>query len=259
VDEENLGENFEDTPWCPPTLEKAELYKKHAIFQGGDAHLWTTDVCRSAELGIGVSLYFQLVRSIGVCFLVMTILSIPSLYFSWYGHRIPEEDFDSMGLYRYSLGNLGYNPNNQAYETDSACKRFHSYMASVNDTCIHLVGDTELPLSAAGTILTFFEMLQILVFFLTVGYLRWRTTSISSELSKSMTSVTDYSIMVQDIPTDTTADQLISHFNGLYPLDKMDWAKRPPLAGARPVQEVRYQIYDKIICHVIVAYVFEFI
>ena len=33
----------------------------------------------------------------------------------------------------------------------------------------------------------------------------------------------DYAAVVRDIPADTSVDEIIAHFNALYPLDKPDW------------------------------------
>jgi hypothetical protein len=37
--------------------------------------------------------------------------------------------------------------------------------------------------------------------------------------------------MCRRLPRDTTTDELMEHFNTLYPLDKDDWKQRLPLKG----------------------------
>lgn len=182
-------------------------------------------------------MYFQVLKSLGVCLFIMTILSMPSLIFAYFGKRIPEEDYDGLGLYQFTVGNIGYNQNSPTYFEDSACKRKNS-LAPLNDTCIHLPNDLELSLTSVGTILTASEIMQTIVFFITIWYLKKRLIRFDDEMSREITAVTDYAIMVQHIPKDTTPEHIIAHFSNLYPLDKLDWAKRPPLSGARPVQQV---------------------
>jgi RNA recognition motif-containing protein len=48
--------------------------------------------------------------------------------------------------------------------------------------------------------------------------------------------MSDYTIVVKNIPKDTTMQQILEHFNELYPLDRVDFAGRPPIAGAIPVK-----------------------
>ena len=129
-------------------------------------------------------------------------------------------------------GNLGYNPESATYNEDAAC------VHTVNTTCIHLPGDVELTLSEASSILTLCEFLQIICFFSVVWALGHRTKGMKKEASRATCAVSDYSLMVRNIPTDITEKELIDHFSSLYPLDVPDWRKRPPLDGAAPVDNV---------------------
>ena len=129
-------------------------------------------------------------------------------------------------------GNLGYNPESATYNEDAAC------VHTVNTTCIHLPGDVELTLSEASSILTACEFLQIICFFSVVWVLGHRTRVMKKEASRATCAVSDYALMVRNIPTDITEKELIDHFSSLYPLDVPDWRKRPPLDGAAPVDNV---------------------
>ena len=104
---------------------------------------------------------------------------------------------------------------------------------------MHLPGDVELTLSQASSILTACEFLQIFCFFAVVWALAHRVKVMKREASRATCSVSDYSIMVRDVPTDVTEKELIAHFSGLYPLDIPDWRQRPPLDGAAPVDNVQ--------------------
>ena len=88
--EENLGENFDESPWLPPSLDKAMQHKQETVFRGGAADLRCTVVVDSPDLGVGVSMYFQFVKSLAVCMFVMSLLSIPCLLFSYNGKKIPQ-------------------------------------------------------------------------------------------------------------------------------------------------------------------------
>jgi len=136
------------------------------------------------------------------------------------------------GLYRLSLGNIGYSSLDSNYKAESACT---SAKHSANDTCITVLGH-ELTLVTAGEVITAMEFLQILVFFGAILYLHFKSEQVSHHAGGSRScEVSDYSILVQKIPPDTTAMQIITHFTNLYPLDKPDWRNRPPVYGAQVV------------------------
>ncbi|RYY88731.1 hypothetical protein EON63_01890 [archaeon] len=51
---ENLGENFEATPWLPPSIEKAKAFKTKSIFRNGDARIDSVELVSAPDL---VSMY----------------------------------------------------------------------------------------------------------------------------------------------------------------------------------------------------------
>jgi hypothetical protein len=61
--DENLGDDYGDTPWVPPTVEKAHLYKQKVRYSDGTAPLWKTSASDLSTLGIGVSMYFRFLVS----------------------------------------------------------------------------------------------------------------------------------------------------------------------------------------------------
>ena len=129
------------------------------------------------------------------------------------------------------VGNIGYNPVYPEYDMESSCNATRTFSGSnhgYNGTCIH-VFNTEFKLPEVAGLLTFFEIIQILVFFCFIFHLQRVTNTIKIAREKELCSVSDYSIIVRKIPADTTKEQLISHFNALYPLDEKDWLGRPPL------------------------------
>ena len=78
-------------------------------------------------------------------------------------------------------------------------------------------------------ILTACEILQIISFFCFIFHLSRVTNTIKVEREKLICSVSDYSVIVKNIPSDTTKEELIAHFNSLYPLDEKDWLGRSPV------------------------------
>jgi RNA recognition motif-containing protein len=229
-DDENLGEDFESTPWVPPSIEKATKFRRDRIFRNGDARIDSVDIINAPDVGVGVSLYFQFAMSMGICMLIMSFLSLPSLIFVYNGSGISPEDQDAVGLFKYTLGNIGYNKDASDYASARQCK---TAVHSFNETCLHFNG-YEVTMTNAANVITAMEFLQICVFFIGVFHLYRKALSTTGR-TKSEASVTDFSVMVTNIPPDTSDQELIEHFNKLYKLDEPDWKGRPALEGAEVV------------------------
>lgn len=228
-EDENLGDDFEATPWVPPSIEKAKEFKKNSVFRGGDVNINSINVVNAPDLGLGVSLYFQFAFIMAAAFFTMTFLALPSLVFFSSGKRIQEEDQDAFSLYQYTYGNIGYDPSSPTYQTDAACT---SPSFAANTTCVKF-GSTEISITDAASILTAFEFVQVVVFFLFFLYLR--SSAFSTRMRNKDTSISDYTLMVRGFPPDTTDAQLVEHFSKLYALDKVDWRGRPPVEDCVPV------------------------
>jgi hypothetical protein len=247
-DAENLGEEFEATPWLPPSIEKAEVYQRNAIFRNGDTRIDSVDIINATDLSPGINLYFSFSMIMTLVFFLMTLFSIPSLLFVSNGQGIAVEDRDPFGLYRFTLGNLGYDkettPN---YLTLSQCHNIHNVNSltttgtpsTFNETCIHVTvfgNNYELTTTNTAYLLTFFEMIQITIFLLGVAQLYFSIENKTNRNHTTELSVSDYAVMVTNLPPDTSENELIQHFNDLYALNKKDWKARPIVIDAEPVQ-----------------------
>lgn len=104
-----------------------------------------------------------------------------------------------------------------------------------NGTCLHVLGQTLTAPEISG-VLSICEVIQIFAFFCFAWHLQRKVYALREIREVSTTAVSDYSIIVRNLPKDATKMQVIAHFNGLYPLDKPDWQGRPALVGARPVE-----------------------
>ena len=103
-DYEGLQEqNYENTDWVPPSLEKAEDYRVKHSFHGGNSKMKDIDMTKVLDFGTGVPLYFQFIKSMAILFLFMSLLSIPSILFCYYGEHIMPTDRDALQLYRFTL------------------------------------------------------------------------------------------------------------------------------------------------------------
>jgi hypothetical protein len=241
--DENLGEDFEDTPWVPPSVELAEEYKRKRIYKEGIGDWYTLKITHVADLGVGLPLYFQFVKSAANYLLICTILSVPLFVYAMSGTNIPSQIQDSIGLYKLTFGNVGANPLSQSYFKDSNCT---VNIATPGSTCIHFYGN-EITSINASYIITAFELLQVIIFYFVLMFLRSKTKTFKLSTERQVCSVTDYSIMCRNVPPDCTEEMLVGHFSRLYPLDKPDWRGRPPLEGAKPVEDFDNTGYINVI------------
>ena len=58
-------------------------------------------------MGVGVSLYFRILRSFAILMTVMTVVSLPLLYLFWIGRRITSSQPNLLDIGDFSLGNIG--------------------------------------------------------------------------------------------------------------------------------------------------------
>lgn len=261
-DEHLRGDDFLSTPWLPPSIDKALEYKKKTIFKGGSASFFAVSMSSTKHLGRGTALFFSFTYAFSLCFFFMSLCTLPGLYFYHSGSRIDQKDQDALGIYRFSLGNLGFSSTSLSYHSDFTCLSSPSSSSSSSSSssflsspqssnsnatilCITLSNGTQLPLVTVANYLAFFEILQCLIFLATVLYLYLLVHSAQKD---SSLSVSDYSIMVTSLPVaNPTASPpvlfpsiplLLDHFSTLYQLERPDWRGRPGVALATPVHIV---------------------
>jgi hypothetical protein len=98
--DERLGEDFEDSPWVPPSVELAWEYRLKSVYHGGKAKRSKIKLTKATDLGLGVPMYFLFIKTFAITTFFMTLFSLPPLFFAYYGHRIPQQDQDTSGFYR---------------------------------------------------------------------------------------------------------------------------------------------------------------
>jgi hypothetical protein len=228
---EYLDDNFEDTPWVPPSIEVAWEYHLNHLYRGGKLPLSRVKLTKATDIGLGIPMYFLYTKILGITLFLMACLSVPSLVFSFFGHRISSENKDILHLYRFTIGNIGYDSASSDYESLSHCT------GSTSLQCIRLFTQ-EFSLQSVANILAVCEILQILIFLIGIYLLKLACGRVRGGVGNRTCCVSDFAIRVDGIPSDTTIDELLAHFSTLYALDKVDWKHRKPLDGALPVSNV---------------------
>ena len=79
--------------------------RRKGIFGGAQAPLWRTTMDDLNILGVGITMYFRMIKYIAIGFVIMSILVVPTLYLCATGHRIANGDI--LTLSSLSLGNTG--------------------------------------------------------------------------------------------------------------------------------------------------------
>jgi hypothetical protein len=249
IDYENLGDNYLSSDWVPPSIEKVKEYQEDRVYRAGTAALNSVKVTNAPDLGVGVCLYFQFLKTLAYYFFFASILSLPSIIIAYNGSRIGATDQDAMGLYRFTLGNMGYDPNSPTYVVDSTCRS--SSLASGNGTCIHIPimgmsSELEVSTRDVAYLITGLEMLQVILFLLFLRSLSKRAQTIEAKLAGTVVKLSDYTVQVSNLPAATTftSTELMEHFSNLYQLQVLDWRQRPPIAYCQPAETLFHSMQD---------------
>lgn len=237
--EENLGLNFFITPWVMPNFERAQENRRSQIFRGGETEGGNISLVSSPDLGLGVRLYFQFLISMSIGLTFMLVFALPMFIFNYFSSGMPAQGRDAAGLYRLSLGNLGYEepaPYNNFLSSPRLCST-EPYKTS-GQTCIS-VFDFEFPLRQVQLILVGCEIVQVVILLLVVRFLRQQLQRLRRpDQGENLVSITHYAVYVDQIPPFISTEEVIAHFSGLYQLQNTDWRQRLPVEDARPVQAV---------------------
>jgi hypothetical protein len=91
-----------------PSIDKALDNRRSQIYGGGDSSLWATSANDLMHLGVGVTLYFKLLKYfVGLMFIGILFFA-PLLVVYSSGHRVPTSVPDPIGFSKLTLGNTGY-------------------------------------------------------------------------------------------------------------------------------------------------------
>jgi hypothetical protein len=222
---EKLGDDYDQHPWVPPTFKKALEKKKANMFRSGEADIFRTrPTDMLLECGLGVTMYFSLLRWLSGLFLVMAVMAIPAMVLNHAGTNIPSSKQDGVGICRSSLGNMrssAYLNTAQQYDCDSLTATEFAQRqregTPCNESSINVWG-AEISEMDAGYIQSALDLLQSLVFICFCVFLRMKAKAMVAGARKSRVVLEDYSVLVRNLPKGATTGSVIRHFNKLYPL-----------------------------------------
>ncbi len=67
----------------------------------------STGIDTLGHLGVGVSLYFTLIKDFAILLFIMSLIAAPMTYVFYLGSRVPSSAPNPLGLAYFSLGNIG--------------------------------------------------------------------------------------------------------------------------------------------------------
>ena len=94
------------------------------FYAGGESSLWNTSSDDLMHLGVGVTLYFKIVKYFALIMGIGTLFYLPLVILFSSGDRVPTSAPDPFKFSRISLGNIGY-------VVPIACMRFHVLLSMI--------------------------------------------------------------------------------------------------------------------------------
>eukprot|EP00752_Nemacystus_decipiens_P003601 g3320.t1 len=195
-----------DKPWEKPSKEHAKKMGKRMIWNNGMRHYFKTSIKEIGSMGVGMYLYFWMIRIVAIMFAFCTIFSIPAMFLNQQGNdgmAIPENDIDSLGLVTLSYGNQGLNPD---LVVESGCRSSNGTVDCTGET-VQVMGEARDTLWV-GYILVGGEVVISFFFLLFIVVLSERLKAKIDEIDDANVTPGDYSVMVRGLPADVTKEEV---------------------------------------------------
>ena len=104
IEREGLGQSFRDTPWVPPEYEDAMVYRRGLLYEQGKAPFCGSGLNQLATMGVGIGLYFMVVKHMIQVFCLATLLVTPHLAACYFGRGITPEEYGLLDFNRDGAG-----------------------------------------------------------------------------------------------------------------------------------------------------------
>ncbi|GMH66371.1 hypothetical protein TrLO_g3255 [Triparma laevis f. longispina] len=214
----------------PPSLESAQRFAKKQQFRGGKANYWSVSLPQMGTMGVGIQLYFEILLSLSICFLIMGLLNTPNLMFNYFNTGALLE-LDTNIWSKLSFANLGFN--GEILQTKD-CIGYELNYPDLNTSSPSFVpGDIDctastqsflngasISVSTISTVTTACECLSCLTFILALLYIQRKVKKLKEQVDLENADPEDFAVFVRNVPEDVTAEELMKHFSSLYDLSK---------------------------------------
>ncbi|OWZ12226.1 Transmembrane protein [Phytophthora megakarya] len=190
--------------------KRASAAAKHDRLAAGSKSLFDANMNDIAALGIGMELYFLLIKYLSWAFLTMGIISLPAIVVNYYGNGVTAKMVDPLQLAYASLGNQGVNPD--IASDPSQCLPIGEIDCTGATVSTPFTSDPE----TVAWIVTSSDAIYSFVFL--IVYLLFRRHarhSIDAHQNEHLTPA-KYAIYVRGLPSDATSREVLEHFNSRY-------------------------------------------
>jgi len=200
-------------PWRPPLQEVAFIHGQSLKWHKGYLNFSETRLEDMKELGSGIYLYFYILLTFSGLFLLCSVCSLPSLFFSGCSNGLlVSGSVQGMQLLaQFSIGNIG-TCHLAADKTTADCTR-HLTLRLWNH-------EVHFPAALVAYLIGGLEFLLAVVWMLKVAGFSKSSRVIEKVLEEERLTAADYTVYVRGFPPDTSTDEVARHFNQRYDLSK---------------------------------------
>ncbi|POM75153.1 Transmembrane protein [Phytophthora palmivora] len=190
--------------------KRASAAAKLDRLAAGNKSVFDANMDDIAALGIGMELYFLLIKYLSWAFLTMGIISLPAIVVNYYGNGVTSKMVDPLQLAYASLGNQGVNPD--IASDPSECLPLGEIDCTGATVSTPFTADPE----TVAWIVTSSDAIYSFVFL--IVYLLFRRHarhSIDAHQNEHLTPA-KYAIFVRGLPPNATTREILEHFNSRY-------------------------------------------
>ncbi|EEY67171.1 uncharacterized protein PITG_04112 [Phytophthora infestans T30-4] len=176
----------------------------------GNKSVFDANMNDIAALGIGMELYFLLIKYLSWAFFTMGIVSLPAIIVNYYGDGVTAKMVDPLQLAYASLGNQGVNPDIASDPTQCLpIGEIDCTGATVNTPFTTDPQKVAWIVTSSDAIYSFVFLIVYLLF------RRHARRAIDAHQNEHLTPA-KYAVFVRGLPPDATAREVLEHFNSRY-------------------------------------------
>jgi hypothetical protein len=219
-------DTFEAATWIPPS--KSRISHK-SRYLNGKAPFFATTLDDLGTMGVGIMLYFQMIRNLCILFLVCSIVAVPSIMLNAGGDGIANQDADSAQLVYLSLGNRRADDctiaDNMMVDL-SSCKLEKS-LIKLDSIGYEQEWASE---DVAYTIMSL-DLVYSAIFVIFIVFMTTSIDNVVAEVDEDNVSAADYAVLVRGFPKSATEEQIRQFFSDRYDLTKCSSRYYPLFCG----------------------------
>ncbi|KAI9985000.1 hypothetical protein PInf_004307 [Phytophthora infestans] len=176
----------------------------------GNKSVFDANMNDIAALGVGMELYFLLIKYLSWAFFTMGIVSLPAIIVNYYGDGVTAKMVDPLQLAYASLGNQGVNPDIASDPTQCLpIGEIDCTGATVNTPFTTDPQKVAWIVTSSDAIYSFVFLIVYLLF------RRHARRAIDAHQNEHLTPA-KYAVFVRGLPPDATAREVLEHFNSRY-------------------------------------------